>query len=149
MNRNEIEEIRIEIEADGENVLSMQLCRDGTLGRRGSGQIPALPVVLLGMSDGNSFLQLVEGLDERVFAHAGVYDLPNKEGIPVIYTVVFLGGSASQRSVLAGFRFITGSESRVSNSLLPYFDRFAAQAVALTEQWYQDGLARENNSHAT
>jgi hypothetical protein len=127
----------------------MQLCRDGTLGRRGSGQIPAPPVVLLGMSDASSFLQLVEGLDERVFAHAGVYDLPEQKGIPVIYTVVFLGGKASQRSVLAGFRFITGSESRASDSLLPYFDGFVSQAVALTEQWYQDGLAQQHDRHAT
>ena len=144
--KSEIEEIRIDITAGEESALSMQLCRDGTVGRRGSGQVPAIPTVVLGMCDVNWFLQLVEGLDDRVLSRPGVYDLPDKKGLVVTYTVVFLGGKVSERSVLAGFRFIAGSESGANGSLLPYFDNFVGKAVQLTEQWYQGNLAKQHGT---
>ena len=146
LTKDEIEEIRIDITAGEENALSMQMCRDGTVGRRGSGQVPSIPAVVLGMSDASWFLQLVEGLDDRLFARAGVYDLPDKKGLPVTYTVVFLGGNATSRTVLCGFRFVTGSESRAGDSLLPYFDNFVGKAVQFTEQWYQDNLAKQRGN---
>lgn len=149
MTADEIEEIRIEIEAGGECALSMQLCRDGTVGRRGSGQVPAIPIAVFGIASPSWFLQLVDELDERVFARAGVYDLPDKKGLPVTYTVAFLGGKATSRSVLHGFRFITGSESSAGNSLLPYFDNFVGKAVQLTEQWYQDNVVQQVPGNGT
>lgn len=140
MTKSDIHEIRIDVELDGENALSMMLCRDGTVARRGSGGIPAVPTVVLGRGDGHWFADLVDGLDERVLTCGGVFDLPDKRGTPVSYTVVFLGGDTTDRRVLCGFRFLTGSEANASTSLLPYFDAFAQKTVRLTERWYCENL---------
>lgn len=132
MNKSDIEKFRIDIVSGSTSALSMMICRDGTLGRQGSGTLPADEVSVRGMSDGTIFNSLIGMLDERVFPHADVYDHPNKIGVPITWSIVFLG--RNQETVIFEFRF--GSETPDVGELLPYFDNFIAQAVALTNDWY-------------
>ena len=134
MKKNDIEKFRIDIVSGNASALSMMVCRDGTLGRQGSGKLPADEASVLGASDGSIFSSLIDMLDDRVFAHADVYDHPHKIGIPVTYSIVFLG--LDQETAVFEFRF--GSETPDVGELLPFFDGFIAQAVALTNDWYAE-----------
>jgi hypothetical protein len=133
MKKSDIEKLRIDIVSGGASALSMMVCRDGTLGRQGSGTLPADEVSVLGMSDGSIFTSLIAMLDDRVFPHADVYDHPHKIGVAITSSIVFLG--RGQETVVFEFRF--GSETPDVGELLPYFDGFISQAVALTNNWYE------------
>lgn len=132
MKKTDIQKFRIDIVSAGNSALSMMLGRDGTIGRQGSAKLPADEVSVLGDSDGAIFNSLIAMLDDRVFPHADVYDHPNKMGVPIIYSVVFLGSNGDT----AVFEFRFGSETPDVGELLPLFDGFIAQAVALTNDWY-------------
>jgi hypothetical protein len=134
MKKTDIQKFRIDIVSGGESALSMMLARDGALGRQGNGTLPSDKASVLGISDGSIFNSLIGMLDERVFPHADVYDHPNKIGVPVIYSIVFL----DRHEGTAIFEFRFGSETPDVGELLPYFDGFIAQAVALTNGWYAD-----------
>lgn len=132
MKKQDIQKFRIDIVSGGVSALSMMICRDGTLGRQGSGKLPADKESVLGSTDGKIFNSLIAMLDERVLPHADVYDHPNKIGVPITYSIVFLGHG--QETAIFEFRF--GSETTDVGELLPFFDGFIAQAVALTNDWY-------------
>lgn len=132
MKIKDIQKFRIDIVSAGTSALSMLICRDGTLGRQGNGKLPADEVSVLAGSDGAIFNRLLALLDERIFPHADVYDHPHKTGIPITYSIVFLG--QGQDTAIFEFRF--GSETADVGELLPYFDGFISQAVALTDDWY-------------
>ena len=134
MKKTDIQKFRIDIVSGGASALSMMLGRDGTIGRQGSGKLPADEVSVLGSSDGAIFNSLIEMLDDSVFPHADVYDHPNKMGVPIIYSVVFLGSNGDT----AVFEFRFGSETPDVGELLPFFDGFIARAVALTNDWYAE-----------
>lgn len=138
MKKQDIQKIRIDIVSGDTSALSMLICRDGTLGRQGSGKLPADEASVFGSSDGTIFNSLVAMLDERVFPHADVYDHPHKIGIPITYSVAFLG--RGQDTAIFEFRF--GSETPDVGELLPYFDGFISQAVALTNDWYVEEKSR-------
>ncbi|HUX90250.1 MAG TPA: hypothetical protein VMV48_06120 [Gallionellaceae bacterium] len=137
MKKTDIEKFRIDIVSGNLSALSMMLCRDGAIGRQGSGKLPADEVSVLGSSDGSIFNSLIDQLDERVFPHADVYDHPHKIGVPITYSIVFLG----QGQDTAVFEFRFGSETPDVGELLPYFDGFISQAVALTNDWYAEEKA--------
>ena len=134
MKKTDIQKFRIDIVSGGVSALSMMVCRDGTLGRQGNGTLPADEMSVLGTGDGSAFSSLIDMLDERVFPHADVYDHPHKIGVPIIYSVVFLGRDQET----AAFEFRFGSETPDVGELLPFFDGFIAQAVALTDSWYAE-----------
>ena len=83
--------------------------------------------------DGSIFAALVDNLDERVFEHAGVYDHPDKSGLPITYSVAFLGDNTEDVAV---FEFRLGTETRDVGELLPYFDQLISKAVMATNGWY-------------
>jgi hypothetical protein len=91
-------------------------------------------VSVLGTGDGSAFSSLIDMLDEKVFPHADIYDHPHKIGVPIIYSVVFMGRDQET----AAFEFRFGSETPDVGELLPFFDGFIAQAVALTDSWYAE-----------
>lgn len=132
MKKTDIDKFRIDIVSGNASALSLLVCRDGTLGRQGSGKLPADEVSVFGAGDGSIFNRLINMLDERVFAHADVYDHPNKIGVPVTYSIAFLG--RDQDTAVFEFRF--GSETRDVGELLPFFDMFISQAIALSNDWY-------------
>lgn len=143
MTKDEVQKIRIDIETDGQSALSLMLCRDGTIGRQGNGSLPPDKTSVMGVTDGAEFRKLIEMLDERVFTHQGIFDLPNKQGAPVKYSIAFLGEEPN----LCAFEFRLGLENKDVGELLPYFDRLIVNAVALTDTWYAKAVAeRKTNS---
>jgi len=138
MNKADIHKFRIDVISAGVSALSMLVCRDGTLGRQGNGKLPADAASVLGSSDGSVFNSLIDMLDERVFPHADVYDHPNKTGVPLTWSIVFLG--IDEETTVFEFRF--GSETRDVGELLPFFDGFIAQALALSDNWYAQEKAK-------
>jgi len=138
MKKIDIEKLRIDIVSGKDSALSLLLSRDGNIGRQGNGTLPVEHISVQGGSDGNIFQKLLALLDEQVFAHAAVYDHPHKPGIPITYSIAFL--DSAQHSVVFEFRF--GSETADVGELLPYFDGFITQAVALTDAWYAAEKAR-------
>ncbi len=139
MNKDDIDQIRIEIECDGESALSMMLHRDGTVGRSGNGSLPRDGVAVLGVLDDKIFHTLIDSLDERVFPHAGAYEIQNKIGKSVMYSIAFL----RKEKPLASFEFRMGFENRDVGNLVSYFDGFIQQAVALTNDWHQESLKKK------
>ncbi|MDP2805780.1 MAG: hypothetical protein Q8O24_07535 [Gallionellaceae bacterium] len=134
MLKSSIEKLRIDVVSGEESALSLLISRDGTLGRHGSGVLPADSTSVLGKTDGQIFTALIELLDEQVLAYAEVYDHPNKAGIPITCSIVFQGGDATEVAI---FEFRFGSETPDVGELLPYFDTFIAQAISLTDAWYE------------
>lgn len=132
MQKSIIEKFRIDIHSGNVSALSLMLGRDGSIARQGNGKLPADMESVLGNSDGSIFSSLIDMLDERVFPHAAVYDHPHKIGLPISYSIVFLG--QGQETAIFEFRF--GSGTTDVGELLPFFDGFISQAVALTNDWY-------------
>ncbi len=134
MIKSAIQKLRIDVVSGKESALSLLLSRDGSLGRQGNGALPVDPVSVLGQTDGQIFIALIELLDEQVLVYADVYDHPNKSGIPITCSVVFQGGETAEVAI---FEFRFGSETPDVGELLPYFDGFIAQAISLTDAWYE------------
>lgn len=132
MNKTQIQKIRIDIISNEQSALSMLLDRDGRISRQGSGTLPADVFAVESKNDGSIFSALVDALDEQVFAHAGVYDHPDKTGMPITYSVAFLG----EQPDVAVFEFRLGTETKDVGELLPYFDQFISKTVLATNQWY-------------
>lgn len=134
MKKSDIQKIRIDIISDEQSALFMLMDRDGRISRQGSGVLPADPFAVESSNDGSIFRALVEALDEQVFAHAGVYDHPDKSGVPITYSLAFLGEGADD---VALFEFRLGTETADVGELLPYIDQFISKAVMATNGWYE------------
>jgi len=132
MKKADIQKIRIDIVSNHANSLTLLLDRDGAIARQGTGKLPADDVSVRGKSDGSAFNSLISMLDERIFPHAAVYDHPHKIGIPITWSIAFLDNK--QNTAVFEFRF--GNETADVGELLPFFDGFISQAVALTDSWY-------------
>lgn len=133
MKKTEIQKFRIDIVCDDKSALSLLMDCEGRVSRQGSGALPADDFSVMSVGDGSIFAALIEALDERVFEHVGVYDHPDKSGLPITYSVAFLGSSEEQ---VALFEFRLGTETRDVGELLPYFDQFISKAVMATNEWY-------------
>jgi hypothetical protein len=140
MNKCDVQKIRIDIEADGQSALSMMLCRDGTIGRQGNGALPPHKTSVIGLTDGTESQHFMAHVDEDVFLRQGIFDHPNKQGMPVKYTIVFLGEEPN----FCMFEFRMGLENKDVGELLPYFDSLIKRAAALTESWYLKALAQHD-----
>lgn len=139
MTKDEVQKIQFDIEADGQSELSLMLCRDGTIGRQGNGNLPAEKTSVLGLTDGNEFATFINLFDDRVFAHQGVFDHPDKRGMPINYSVAFLGAKPN----VCRFEFRLGLENKDVGDLLPYFDDLIKKAVALTDAWHSKATAEK------
>lgn len=133
MNKESIQKIRIDIVTNDQSVLSMLLEKGGRISRQGSATLPADAFAVESKNDGSIFDGMINMLDEQAFAHAGVYDHPVKEGLPITYSVAFL----SDGDDVAAFEFRLGTETKDVGELLPYFDQFISKAVMATNAWYE------------
>lgn len=133
MNKSQIQKIRIDIVSNEQSALSMLMDREGRIMRQGSGVSPADPFSVESKNDGSIFAALVDALDEQVFAHTGVYDHPDKSGVPITYSIAFLG----EETDVAVFEFRLGTETKDVGELLPYLDQFISKAVMGTNAWYE------------
>lgn len=138
--KTDIEQIRIDIESEGQSALSMLIHKDGTLNRQGNGNLPPVKVAAIGMTDGAIFRKLVDTLDERIFEQAGIYDHPNKQGQPIRYSLAFIG----QKPKIKVIEFRVGLENTDVGDLLPYVDRFINVAAQMTNDWYEKALINQD-----
>lgn len=139
MKKTEVQKLRIDIVCDDKSALSLLMDSEGRVSRQGSGAMPADDFSVMSVGDGSIYAALIDALDERVFDHAGVYDHPDKSGLPITYSVAFLGNSPEE---VALFEFRLGTETADVGELLPYFDQFISKAVMATDGWYQEEKAR-------
>jgi hypothetical protein len=133
MKLSEVQKLRIDVVSEDKSALYLLLERDGMISRQGTGQLPVEEFTVTSESDGSVFKQLMDDLDEQVFEHVGVYDHPDKKGIPVVISIAFL--DTADESAFFEFRF--GTENEDVGELLPYFDKFISHAIHLTDYWYQ------------
>jgi len=133
MKKNEIQKLRIDIVCDDKSALCLLMDDEGRVSRQGSGTLPADDFSVMSVGDGSIFSALVDALDDQVFDHAGVYDHPDKSGLPITYSVAFLGATPDEVAV---FEFRLGTETGEVGELLPYFDQFISKAVMATNDWY-------------
>ncbi|HEY9148902.1 MAG TPA: hypothetical protein VIQ22_07805 [Gammaproteobacteria bacterium] len=139
MKKTEIQKFRIDIVCDDKSALSLLMDSEGRVSRQGSGAMPAEDFSVMSVGDGSIYAALIDALDERVFDHAGVYDHPDKSGLPITYSVAFLGSSPEE---VALFEFRLGTETADVGELLPYFDQFISKADMATDEWYRAEKAR-------
>ncbi len=133
MKKSDIQKVRIDIVSEGQSALSMLMDREGRISRQGSGVLPVDEFAVESSNDGSIFAALINALDEQVFEHAGLYDHPNKAGVPITYSIAFLG----EGDQVAAFEFRLGTETGDVGQLLPYFDQFISKAVMGTNAWYE------------
>lgn len=133
MKKQDIQKLRIDIVCDGKSALSMLMDSEGRVSRQGSGAMPADDFAVMSDGDGSIFAALVDAMDNQVFEHTGVYDHPDKSGLPITYSVAFLGATTEDVAV---FEFRLGTETKEVGELLPYFDQFISKAVMATNGWY-------------
>jgi|SRR5690554_3527821 hypothetical protein len=139
--KTDIEQIRIDVESEGQSALSMLIHKDGTLNRQGNGSFPPVKVAAIGMTDGAIFRKLVDALDERIFEQAGIYDHPNKQGQQIRYSLAFIG----QKPKIKVIEFRVGLENKDVGDLLPYVDRFINAAAQMTNDWYDKAVKNSDN----
>lgn len=144
MKKTEIQKFRIDIICDGKSVLSLLMDQKGRVSRQGSGELPAEDFAVMSQGDGSIYAALVDALDEQAFGHAGVYDHPDKSGLPITYSVAFLGEGEN----VAAFEFRLGTETEDVGELLPYFSQFISKAVMATDEWYKAENARAGQEKA-
>lgn len=133
MNKDQIQKFRIDIVCDEKSALSLLMDREGRVSRQGSGSLPVDEFSVMSENDGSIFAHLIGAMDERVFDHSGVYDHPDKSGLPITYSIAFLGETPEDVAV---FEFRLGTETADVGELLPYFDQFISKAVMATNDWY-------------
>ncbi|MGM0593405.1 MAG: hypothetical protein ACQETD_02620 [Pseudomonadota bacterium] len=133
MRKADIQKLRIDIVCDDKSALSLLMDAAGQVSRQGSGALPAEPFSVMSEGDGSIFAALIGALDDRVFEHAAVYDHPDKSGLPITYSIAFMGEDPSDVRV---FEFRLGTETADVGELLPYFDQFISKAVMATDEWY-------------
>ena len=129
--KGEIFGISVHVLTAGQSALTLIINKDGSLHRQGNGAIPPLNVTVLGMTDGSYFREAIDRLDERLLDLGGVYDHPDKSGVPVEYEIAFAG----ERGVRT-FRFSLGTMTRSVGDVFPRLDAFVSKLVEMTDEWY-------------
>lgn len=146
MKLSEVQKLRIDVVSEDKSALYLLMDRDGMISRQGTGNLPVEEFTITSESDGSVFKQLLDVLDDRMFEHVGVYDLPEKKGIPVVISVAFL--DAQDEPAFFEFRF--GTENEDVGELLPFFDKFISHTIQLTDHWYHQEMqkhkAKESSS---
>lgn len=132
LNKEKINQIRIDFVYNNQHLFSLLADRDGTLNRFGNNTPPIDKRPVIGMTDGNCFKYLLNEFDETLFPLANIYDHPNKSGIPIKLTVAFI----VQESTIKVFEFRYGSLTEDLGELLPYLTAYLNKSVEYTNDWY-------------
>jgi hypothetical protein len=130
--KKDIDHILISIKSNDESLLNIKISKDGFIGRQGNGEFPVIKTSVIAQSNGEVFNTLIESLNEEVFKLANIYDHPDKSGIPITYSVIFVGQKPNAKT----FEFRVGTETKNVGDLLPYFGKFIARSVKLTDEIY-------------
>ncbi len=136
MTKEDVEQIRIMGELDGEVFLEMLLHRDGTVNRKGTDiDSKKDEAMVIGMTDGLAFRELLSVLDEKLLTvgeDSFMYEYPDKTGVPLEYTVYFLG----EKPKIKFYKFKLATETKEVGEVFPYFYYFITKGVELTERFY-------------
>lgn len=99
---------------------------------------PVTQAMVLGMTDGRYFHEVMELVTEAVFYHSGVYRFPVESRLPVEYTLLFLGEADNP---IGRFRVEVGAGRPDVPLIVKYIDGFSCRAVSATNPWYDAALA--------
>lgn len=140
MIKTDIEQIRIEVESESKNIISMLLHKDGTLNRKGDGLINDSAPMIIGMSDGSAFQSLVKSLPDNLIEDDGMSgsDDPDKSGQPVKYNIAIIG----PKPHIVVFEFTLGSDTQKPSDLFLFFHTFVVNAIKATDKWYKDAIKK-------
>ena len=141
MKQSAIQKIRIDIQSNSESALSLLMDKQGMIKRQGNGMLPIDKTEVVASTDGKLFSQVISLIDENIMPFADVYDHPNKQGIPLVISVVFM----QSKNKVKAFEFRLGSETQDVGDLFPFFDQFIAQTVKITQDWYDTARQAPNS----
>lgn len=145
MKKTDIQRIRLDILSDEKSALSILIDKDGMLKRQGNGVLPIDETEITGNVGEEYFANIVELVDEGVMPFANLYDHPNKLGTPLTVSVAFMGANNDVKA----FEFRLGTETADVGDLFPFFDRFIAQVVHMTQPWYDQEKAHQEQADST
>jgi len=116
---------------DGVQTLFVLLAQDGTVNRLGDGSVDCSDRdMFIGRSAEPLFTQFMVSVDPAIFAQAGSYDVPKKEGKVCELSLLFgLKNSDSSE----GFQFRYGSDSQGPPKEIR---ELVIKAVGLTDGWH-------------
>lgn len=145
MNKTDIHRIRLDILSDDKSALSILIDKNGMLKRQGNGALPIDEAEVTGNVGDEYFSNIVELVDEGVMPFANLYDHPNKAGTPLTVSVAFMG----ENDEVKAFEFRLGTETTDVGDLFPFFDRFIHQVVHMTQPWYEQEKAHQEQADST
>ena len=129
-----IDKVLITLEIGDKTSLFILLAKDGTIHRKGDGNLQTDLPLQRGVSDQGHFDALMMTINEEIFAFAGVMRKPNRIGKDCTLTIIFQG----PREIDFSFRVIYGADSEGPPRELV---EILINAVKITQGWYQEQLA--------
>src|SRR5512139_228530 len=127
---SDIRLLHIALATGGEPALFILLAADGTINRLGRGSSTDEDrTFYIGVTKEPLFENLVWHLSDELLKHMGVYDVPEKRGVPCELTIGFRFADATEN----GFTFRYGSESIGPPQAIRQFVKAALQ---ITHSWF-------------
>lgn len=145
MKKADIQRIRLDILSDDKSALSILMDKEGMLKRQGNGSLPIDETEVTGNVGKEYFANIIELIDEGVMPFANLYDHPNKVGTPLTISAAFMSAYDDVR----GFEFRLGTETTDVGDLFPFFDQFISQVVHMTQPWYDQEKAHQEQTNST
>ena len=142
MKKSDIKKIRLDIHSDATSALSLLMDNTGMIKRQGNGVLPIETTEAEGNAGTALFAQLVALVDENAMPYANLYDHPNKLGTPLTVSAAFMDADDTVKA----FEFRLGTETSDVGDLFPFFDFFIAQAIQMTQPWYDEEISRSKRS---
>lgn len=141
MKKSDINKIRIDIHSDEVSALSLLIDNQGNIKRQGNGTLPIKEEEVVGKTTSDVFANVLALVDEQVMPYANLYDHPNKAGTPLTVSVAFM----SHEDDIKAFEFRLGTETPDVGELFPFFDNFIAQAISITQLWYDEEVSKSQH----
>ena len=129
-----IDKVLITLEVGDKTSLFILLAKDGTIDRKGDGNLSSELPLHRGVSNQGHFEALMMTINEEIFSYSGVMRKTNRMGTDCTLTMIFQG----PKEVDYSLRVIYGSESEGPPRELV---EILINAVKLTEGWYQEQLS--------
>ena len=139
--KEQIRTVFVSLKVDDKVRLFVLLCADGTVNRQGRGSAEDFDGNLyIGKAQEPLFQHFMSNVNDEIFAHAGVYNVPNQKGKTCELKLLF--GTEEGET---GFEFNYGSESQGPPEDI---NNLIREAVRLTEPWFQQqkGIAKKSQN---
>jgi hypothetical protein len=88
------------------------------------------------MTDGQTFRDLMMIFEQNYLQYDNIYDHPDKSGIPLALSVVFLG----EKPLIKVFEFRYGTETKDLGDIAPYFAGYIQKAIEFSDDWYYKSI---------